>query len=329
MDFRKWKIFAGKSNEDYQNAFQLPIVLLVFLLYGALSSFYKIETSQQGVVTRFGRFLKITDEGPHFKLPFGIDDVFKVEVTRIHELQFGFRRNGRLNNDQSEQESLMLTGDLNVAVVQWILQFKVEDPRKFLFNAQNVKKNIRDASVSVMRQVVGDKLVHNVLTTHRVSIAQSAHKLTQELLDQYDMGIRVTRVSLQSVTPPEKVKPAFNDINIAKQQREEMANKAKSKYNSIIPEAKGKAEREISNAQAFAINTINKAEGDSERFLAVYNSYIKSPKVMRQRLYLEAMEEVYSKAEQITIIDAKVQGLLPVFNETIRQGNIAEKITKK
>lgn len=294
---------------------QILVILALVALIGLSSSFYKIETSEQGVVTRFGAFTGIVDSGAHFKLPFGIDRVYKVEVTRIHELQFGFRKeNKNFPQVAARRESLMLTGDLNVAIVQWVLQWRVMDPKKFIFHAKNVEKNIRDSSISVMRRVVGDKLVSDVLTTDRVNIAESAKKLTQEVIDTYDMGVLITTINLQNVMPPDPVKPAFNEINIAKQEQEQMINKAKEKFNEIIPKAKGLANQKLTESEAYAINLINKAKGDSARFKEVLNAYKNSPDITRKRLYLEAMEEIFSKGKKFMIVDPEIKGLLPIYS---------------
>ena len=294
---------------------QIAVVITLVCVIGFGSSFYKIETSEQGVLTRFGAFVEIVDAGAHLKLPFGIDRVYKVPVTRIHELQFGFRENSRNFTDNlARQESLMLTGDLNVAIVQWTLQWRVLDPKKYIFHAKNVEKNIRDSSISVMRRVVGDKLVNDVLTTDRIRIAEMAKKLTQEVIDTYNMGVFITTINLQNVTPPDPVKPAFNEINIAKQQKEQMINEAKKSFNKVIPEAKGLAKQRITESEAYAINLVNKAKGDGEKFKKVLEAYKEAPEITRERLYLETMSEIFSKTKDFTIVDADVKGLLPVFN---------------
>ena len=236
-------------------------IIVVLSCYLIMNSFYKIETSQKGVVVRLGSFHNISNEGPNFKLPLGIDRVYKVSVTRVHELQFGFRKALQLSPQQKRLESLMLTGDLNVAYVEWTLQYKITEPQKYLFNAKNVEKNIRDTSISVMRRVVGDKLVEDVLTTDRILIANSAKQLTQESIDKYDMGILITKINLQNVTPPERVKPAFNEVNIAKQEGEQMINKAKEMHNKMIPEELGKAKKIEAESEAYAYETINNAKG--------------------------------------------------------------------
>ncbi|MFK7824129.1 MAG: FtsH protease activity modulator HflK [Oligoflexales bacterium] len=284
------------------------------VIYGLFSSFYKVETTQKGVITRFGAFYDIADEGPHFKLPFGVDQVYKVEVTRIHEEQFGFRKQQNLSKQQARQESLMLTGDLKVAVVEWILQYKIDDAKKYLFNAVNVNKNIRDISVSVMRRVVGDKLVTDVLTTDRIIIAQQAKALTQETLDRFDMGVVITDLNLQRVNPPAEVRDAFNEVNIARQEKDKLINQAKGTYNKVIPEAEGKANQKVAEAEAYAINIVNHSKGDAEKFTEVLAAYKLAPAITRKRLFLEAMDDIYSKSDRLTIVDSQIKGLMPIFS---------------
>lgn len=304
-----------RSNSSNSGGIATFLIVLVFIgLYGAASSFYQIEPTQQGVVTRFGAYSQTTDEGPHFKLPFGIDQVYKIEVTRIHEEQFGFRKQGKqINTQQARQESLMLTGDLKVAIVEWIVQYKINDPKKYIFNAVNVSKNIRDISISVMRRVVGDKLVSDVLTTDRVSIASEAKRLTQETIDLFDMGITITNLNLQNVTPPESVRAAFNNVNIARQEKDQLINQAKGLYNKVIPEAEGKAGQVLANAEAFAIATVNKATGDAEKFRSILESYKQAPAITRKRLYIETMQEIFSQVKTLRVVDSNVKGVLPVY----------------
>lgn len=297
---------------------QFFIFIAFVMLYMLASSFYKIETSEQGVVTRFGAFSHVVNPGPHFRLPFGIDEKYPINVTKIRELQFGFRKAvRRLSQNTVRKESIMLTGDLNVAVVEWILQYKVADPTKYLFHAVNVEKIIHDTSISVMRRVVGDKLVEDILTTDRVQIAQDAKRITQEVIDTYDMGIHILKINLQNVTPPDPVKPAYNEINIARQEKEQMINQAKESYNKVIPAAKGKAQKKITEAEAYAIELVNTAKGDSERFNQVLKAYQAAPKITEKRLYLEMMEKIFSNMENLTIVDSKVKGLLPIFNQSV------------
>lgn len=296
---------------------QMLVVVLVLIGYGLFTAFYKIEESQQGVVTRFGAFSHISEPGPHFKLPFGIDQVYKIEVTRVHELQFGYRIGQTISKTQARLESLMLTGDLNVAVVEWILKYRIADAKKYLFHASNVEKNIADISVSVMRRVVGDKQVSDVLTTDRVSVAERAEKLTQQTLDTYDMGILITGIALQNVTPPEPVKPAFNEVNTARQEKERMINEALGIRNKVIPEAKGKANRLVDEAKAYQVDRVNRAKGDAEKFKEILVAYQAAPQITRKRMYLETMETIFANPDKITIVDSQIKGLLPVFKGLI------------
>ncbi|MDD9951193.1 MAG: FtsH protease activity modulator HflK [Zetaproteobacteria bacterium] len=302
-----------RSTSSSGGKMQWLLGVLLFTAYVLATSFYKIDTTQRGVITRFGAYYGIADEGPHFKIPFGIDHVYKVEVTRVHEEQFGFRKGEKISAERARVESLMLTGDLKVAVVEWSLQYRIHNPKKFLFNAVRVDKNIRDISISVMRRVVGDKLVTDVLTTDRISIAQVAKKLTQETLDRFDMGVLITNLNLQNVTPPEMVRDAFNEVNIAKQEADQLINQAKGNYNKVIPKAEGLANQHIDEAKAYAVEKVNHALGNAERFNKVLLSYKKAPLVTKQRLYLEAMEELLGKSQGVTVIDKSLQGLLPLM----------------
>lgn len=305
----------GQKSGGAPGRFQWALILLGLALYAGVTSFYKVDSSQEGVVTRFGAFSHVVSEGPHFKLPFGIDDVYKIEVTRIHELQFGFRKDSRISEEQARLESLMLTGDLNVAEVEWILQYRIGDPVKYLFNVANKEKTLRDMTISAMRRVVGDKLVGDVLTTDRVTIAENARSITQGMLDQLDMGVSITKLALQNVTPPDRVKPAFDEVNIARQDREKMINEAKGIYNKIIPEAEGKAKKLVAEAEAYAVELVNHAKGDAEKFAEVLIAYKTAPELTRERLYLETMSEVLKSADRLLIVDQGLKGILPIFGE--------------
>jgi modulator of FtsH protease HflK len=292
----------------------------LFLAVGLLSSFYTVQPSEEAVITRFGKYLETTPPGLHFKLPLGIDQATKVKTKLVLQEEFGFRTvdaSGReattYRKDAFEKESLMLTGDLNVADVEWIVQYQIADPRKFLFQAQDPRQNIRDVSEAIMRRVVGDRIVNDVLTTGRVEIASDAQRLTQEVLDKYDLGIRIVTVKLQDVNPPDVVKPSFNEVNAAKQEQEKAINMAEEAYNKVIPEARGKAEETVSNAEGYASAAVNRARGDADKFLLTLKEYRNAPEITRRRIYLETMEELFSRFEKVTIVDDKVKGLLPIF----------------
>ncbi len=311
----------GGDHEDSQQPSRgiLLVLAIVFLAVTIFTSFYTVDVSEEGVVTRFSKYHLTTPPGLHVKMPFGIDRVTKVPSKVLLQEEFGFRsaaqsRKGSQRSSTSfADESLMLTGDLNVADVKWIVQFRISDSWKFLFHARNVQKNIRDVSLSIMRRVVGDRLVGDVLTVGRIEIADEAKRLTQEVVDKYDMGITIVAVVLQDVTPPEAVKTAFNDVNAAKQEQEKAINVGEREYNNVIPEAKGKAEQLIADAGAYSLSLINQAKGDASRFTAMLTEYKKSPDVTRRRLYIEAMEDIFSNMKSLVIVDSKVKGVLPLY----------------
>lgn len=218
----------------------------------------------------------------------------------------------------------MLTGDLNVADVEWVVQYRVADPKDYLFNVRDPKKNIRDISQATMRRVVGDRTVSQVLTTGRTEIAAEAKRLSQEILNKYNMGVEIVDVKLQDVNPPEKVKPSFNDVVAAKQEQERTINMAEQEYNSLIPEARGKAEQEISGATGYAQAAVNRSKGDANKFLQLLQEYKKAPTITRKRLYLETVEKLMRRIDAITIVDKEVKGVLPVFttSESIKNTGV-------
>lgn len=312
------KKFASGGGRDTA-AFLLIALSGLLAVAGILTSVYAVEPSEEAVILRFGRYVSTEPPGLHFKLPFGLDRAIKVKTKVILQEEFGFRSSGETgsrtnySDDGLKQESLTLTGDLNVADVEWIVQYQISDPRKYLFSAREVLENLRDVSQSVLRRVVGDRIVNEVLTTGRVEIAEEAHRLTQEVLDRYDIGIRVVTVKLQDVNPPESVRPAFNEVNAAKQEQEQAINQAEREYNKVIPESRGKAEQAVRDAEGYATAAVNRASGDAARFRSVLEAYRVAPTVTRTRLYVETMEEIYGRFKTLTIVDKGVHGVLPVF----------------
>ncbi len=306
---------------NFFSKFKLPLIIIILIAIGARTSFYTVEPDEEAVVIRLGEYIATEGPGPHFKIPFGVDEIIKVKTQVVHQLEFGFKTVDsrpaitKYAKRDYTQESLMLTGDLNVADVEWVVQYQISDPFKYLFQTSQPVKNIRDISESIMRRVVGDRLVTEVLTTGRVEIAGDAKVLMQEVLDKYDMGIRITTIKLQDVNPPKAVQDSFNDVNSAKQEQEKMLNQAEKSYNRVIPEAKGKAEQLIAEAEGFAKEVVNKAIGDTTRFNELAIEYKKAPEVTEKRIYLETMEELYKRISGITIVDKKVKGLLPIFSK--------------
>lgn len=299
------------------------VVVVILLLVVGKSTFYTVEPDEEAVVIRFGKFVGTNPPGLHFKLPIGIDEVFFVKTKRVLQEEFGFRtknsssRRTEYSKTSFDNESLMLTGDLNVADVEWVVQYQISDPFNFLFRIGTPRNNIRDVSESIMRRVVGDRSVTEVLTTGRVEIAIEAQKLMQLVLDKYDMGIKIVTVKLQDVNPPNAVKPSFNEVNEAKQEQEKVINQAEEAYNKVIPEAKGKADKVISEAEGYAEGLINESQGDAQKFAAILKEYKRAPLITRKRIYIETMEVIYKRMRNLTIIDPNVKGVLPVFGQEL------------
>ena len=291
--------------------------ILVFLF--VWQSWFTINPEEVGIVLRFGKYTRQAPSGLNFKLPFGIEDVIKVPVERQIKQEFGFRtlRAGvrtQYAPNRFKGESLMLTGDLNAAQVEWIVQYRISDPYKYLFKIRNAETTFRDITEAIMREIVGDRTVNEVLTIGRQEIALAVEVKIQALCDQYETGIKVDQVVLQDVNPPDEVKPSFNEVNEAQQEKEKLINQARSEYNKIIPKARGEAQRAIEEAKGYALERVNNAKGDAARFRAQYFEYSKAREVTRQRLYLETLDEVLSKVGRKLITDDNAAGILPLFN---------------
>jgi len=291
----------------------------VLILILALTSFYTIDPEETGLVLRFGKFVRSTDPGLHFKIPFGVERVLKVPIQRQLKEEFGFRTvkagvKSQYSVKPYQDESNMLTGDLNAAVVEWVVQYRITDPYKYLFRVRNVEKTFRDMSEAVMRKVVGDHIVNEVLTVGRAEVALQVTLELQELCDQYETGIKVDQVVLQDVNPPDPVKPSFNAVNEAQQEKEKLINLAQSEYNREIPKAKGAALQTIQEAEGYAMDRVNRSQGDALRFTAIYDAYRQAPEVTRTRMYLETMTEVLPQVQSKIIVDDGLKGVLPLLN---------------
>ena len=283
------------------------------------SSVYTVEPEEVGVVVRLGRFIGLTDPGLHFKIPLGVDKVFKVAVQRQLKQEFGFRTleagvRSQFTTAGLQNESNMLTGDLNAVVVEWVVQYRVVDPYKYLFRVREVEETFRDLNEAVMRKVVGDRTVNEVLTVGRQEIEALVKVDLQLLADQYETGIRVEQVVLQDVNPPDPVKPSFNEVNQSEQERERLINEAQSEYNKVVPRAKGEARQTIQQAEGYALDRVNRSQGDASRFNSLYSEYRKAPEVTRTRIYLETMNKILPKAGRKVILDDKLEGVLPLMN---------------
>ncbi len=293
----------------------LVILAVVVVLF---TTWFTVEPEEAGLVLRFGRFARQVPSGLHMKLPYPFEKVVKVPVERQLKEEFGFRtKDADVRTTYSEEdltaESLILTGDLNVAVVEWTAQFRVRDPYKYLFKVRNVRKTFRDMNETIMREVIGDRSVNEVLTVGRQEIAAEVEQRLQALCDQYDNGIKVEQIVLQDVNPPDAVKPSFNEVNQAQQEREKLINQARADYNQIIPRAKGQAQQTIEQAEGFATDRVNRARGDAELFNQVHAAYQRAPEVTRRRMYLETMSEIYPKVPRKIILDESLKGVLPLL----------------
>ncbi|MDD5561705.1 MAG: FtsH protease activity modulator HflK [Candidatus Omnitrophica bacterium] len=307
------KKFAGYSK-------WIPVaVIVLFILFGLRDLIYSIGPDEVGVIQRFGKFIGLSSPGLHAKIPFGIDKVTPIKVEKVFKEEYGFKTiepgvRTKYSSVNYQDESLMLTGDLNILDVRWIVQFKIKDPVKLLFATRRPEDNIHDISEVVMRRFVGDYSVDEVLTTKREEIDDLAQQEIQRILDMYEVGVQIVTVKLLDVNPPEKVKPAFNEVNEAKQEKEKMINQAWEAYNKVVPRARGEAEKTIREAEGYATDKINRAKGESERFLATLKEYSKAPDITKKRLYLETLMQVLPNAKEKYIIDPQQKSILPLLD---------------
>ena len=292
------------------------LVIAIIVLIFVFASFYKVDATEQAVITRFGKYVKTVEPGLHMKFPFGIDKNFNVPVRVVQTEQFGFstQKNSRNSEQNYSRESTMLTGDLNIVDVEWIIQYKIVNPSNWLFNVKEKRQTIRDISQSVINTLVGDRAILDVMGLERSSIQNQAQIKMNEYFDSLGIGISVIAVQLQNVVPPKGVQDAFEDVNKASQDMERYINEGKEAYNAQIPLSQGIAEQQIQIAEGYAVDRINRAKGDVARFSAIYAEYQKSPSVTRERLYLEMMEQIFSNTKNATIIDKQLDNMLPIKN---------------
>lgn len=317
-----------KIGEGFRTRGPSPLLFLGILavLWALTSCFYKVDVEEVGVVQRFGRYHRTAEPGLNLKLPAGIEKVTKVPVRKIFTEDFGLRtlRPGVRTeyappSKEQERESLMLTGDLNVVVVPWIVQYRIQDPYKFLFRVRHVRETLRDLSEAVVRQVVGDRSVNEVLN-RREAIADEARVELQKALDIADTGLKVVNLELKTTNVPEPVQPAFNDVNKATQDKETMIRAAEEQYNREVPAAEGQAQKIVQEAQGYFAERVNRAKGDANRFLSLWEEYRAAPEVTRQRLYLEAMGEFLPKVGRKYVMDQDQKGILPFLDLGQRGG---------
>ena len=282
---------------------------------------YTVPSDSVGVVTRFGAYSSEQPAGLHWKLPWGVDGVTIVPVKRQLKQEFGFATEGATNPDQARAETLpeqkqMVTGDLNAALVEWVIQYRIEEPRKYLFDVRNPSETLRDLSESVMRAVVGDRTVDEVITIGRQEIEDEALIKMQDLTEKYGIGVSIDQVQLKNINPPQQVQDSFNEVNQAQQEKESLINAARREYNKVIPLAEGEKDQRIRAADGYRLKRINEAEGDASRFTAVFEEYKKAPEVTRRRIYIETLQEVLPDLESKIIVDENSQQILPLINLT-------------
>ena len=303
-------------------ALVIGIIVALVLIGIVFTSFFIVDATEQAVVTRFGKYLKTVGPGLQYKMPFGIDRNYNVPTQVVQTEQFGFQTvtSGITNQYQNgiTSESTMLTGDLNIVDVEWIIQYRIVDPAAWLFNVQERTQTIRDISQSVVNMLVGDRAILDVMGSERSAIESQALEQMNENFRQFGLGINVLTVRLQNIVPPAGVQDAFEDVNKAIQDMNRFINEGKEAYNSEIPKAQGEADRQVQVAQGYAIERVNRAQGDIARFNSVYEEYRKSPSVTRERLYIEAMEEIFAAQENSTLIDGQLENVLPV--KTLSRG---------
>ncbi len=295
------------------------VIIVLIIGVGALTAAYTVQTGHRGVLLRFGKFAGVVTPGLHFKIPFGVDRVIDVHTEKVETEAFGFRSEGpgvrsKFRKDtEAAKESTILTGDLNVIDMEWIVQYRRQDPRKFLFSIHDPVQTIRDISETVARQIVGDRSFDYVLQ-NREEVSRIFQDDLQKILDEYDSGIKIGGVRLQNVVPPDAVKNAFNEVNEAQQEKERLINEAQETYNRQIPQARGEAERLINSTQGYALERVNKAKGETARFSDVLKEYRNAKEVTKKRMYLEMYREVIPKAKNVYVIDSKQKTILPMLD---------------
>ncbi len=305
----------------------VPLVaLLVLAGLGVWTAYYAVPSDSVAVVQRFGKFLKDVPPGLHFKLPLGVDVATIVPVKRQLKQEFGFATPGATDPFQvphardGKRETEMVTGDLNAALVEWVVQYRIADPKRFLFTVREPSETLRYVSESVMREVVGDRTVDEVITIGRQEIESEALTKMQALSTRYAMGISIDQVQLKNINPPEPVQESFNEVNQAQQEKEKLINEARRDYNKVIPLAEGEKDQRIREADGYRLKRINEAEGDVARFNSLLAEYAKAPEVTRRRIYLETLQDVLPRLHSKIVVDEKIRGLLPMLNLEKRAG---------
>jgi len=302
----------------------IALVILAVAALAVWTAYYTVPSDSVAVVQRFGKYLKDVPPGLHFKLPLGIDVATIVPVKRQLKQEFGFATPGATDPFQTSRdgrrETQMVTGDLNAVLVEWVVQYRIQDPVKFLFDVREPRGTLRDVSESVMREVVGDRTVDEVITIGRQEIETEALTKMQALSTKYAMGISIDQVQLKNINPPEPVQVSFNEVNQAQQEKEKLINEARREYNKVIPLADGEKDQRVREADGYRLKRINEAEGDAARFNALLSEYIKAPAVTSRRIYIETLQDVMPGIRSKIIVDEQTRGILPLLNLDSQKG---------
>lgn len=320
------------SNQEQQFEYYMYLVrkhlkkvlLVLLVLIMAFTAIKTVGPEEEGVVLYLGQYDRTVQPGLNFIIPFGVEKMYKIPVQRQLKQEFGFRTvsagvNTEYSTGNYSDESLMLTGDLNLADVEWVVQYRIVDSYQYLFKVREAESALRDMAEAAVRKTVGDRTVNEVLTVGRQEVGSNVEVLLQKMCEEYENGIRIDQVVLQDVNPPESVKPSFNAVNKAQQERETLINQAESEYNRVIPRARGEAQETIQLAEAYSLNRVNRATGEADRFSSLYNEYIKAPEVTKKRIYFETIERIMPKIGSKIIMDEKGNNVLPMLNLSQQQ----------
>ena len=310
------RVFTAGSHQIRPVRLALGLIAcvgIVITLFTLLFGFRSIPANSVGVKTRFGAYNAIASPGLAYAIPY-IDEIHIVPIQRLLKLEFGFATPNATNvyqaDPQPEDTETMITGDLNTALVPWVVQYRITDPKTYLFGAREPEQTLRDLSESVMREVIGDRTVDEVLTIGRHDIETSTLRRLADLSSQYGLGIQIQQVQLATVRPPPAVQAAFNDVNQAQQEKQTAINQAWAVYNDAVPNARGQAKEREKQAEAYAFRRVNEAKGDAQKFSLLLAEYRKAPEVTRRRLYLEAMQAILPSLQRKIIVDDSLRNVL-------------------
>ncbi len=279
------------------------ILLAGLLFFLAWQSAFIVAPDEEGVVKRFGVPVRTVGPGPHVKIPL-VESVLQPKVEKLHRIEVGFRTDRQGRQQMLGQEALMLTGDMNILAIEFIVQYKIKASSQYLFNVADVHETIGKAAEASMREVVGKSKIDEALTTGKAQIQQDTQTLLQTILDQYGAGVQIAAIQLQDVDPPEAVAAAFKDVTNAREDREKLINQSQSYRNDILPRAKGEAAQMVNQAKGYAQARLNRAQGEGDRFLATLKEYNQAKDIITKRIYIETMEEILPTVDKV-IIDGK------------------------